>query len=135
MIVGGTLTAICHRILFDINSDRKVMDQDCRIFCMTIGFWVPIENALVEMTRIASARDVSARLDMIVRFWCDHTPRIMWEEAAYDALLTLVEDGVTRIDKGKGESLHQYVIQSEKSFRNLLQTPIIDSDNESVRSI
>jgi hypothetical protein len=116
-LVGGTVTAICHHILSDTETE---MNKDCRIFCNTVGFWAPVEVVLLEMTRISSKEDVASRLEMIIRFWCDHTPRLLWEEGAKEVLLSLVEEGVTRIDATKGRVLAEYVIQTERKFKALL---------------
>jgi len=94
------------------------MDEDCRIFCTTVGFWAPVEVVLVEMTRIAARIDVHARLDVIIRFWCETTPRLLWEDGANEALLALVEEGVSRLDPSKGQSLHACVVNAEKTFKN-----------------
>src|SRR5271163_1323952 len=66
-IVGGSVTGICYRILCSITeNESSEIDEDCHIFCSTIGFWAPIEVVLIEMTRIASRMNVSERLDMII---------------------------------------------------------------------
>jgi hypothetical protein len=88
---------------------------------------------LLEITRIASGRDVSARLEQIIRYWCDNTPRILWEEGANDTLLALIEEGVTRIDSARGRSLSNYLVEAEKKFKTLLQ-PSLGSDADSIKS-
>jgi hypothetical protein len=89
-IVGGTVSAICNHILESADPETSKMNEECRIFCTTIGFWAPVENILLEMTRIASRNNHSDQLDAIIRFWCDFTPRIMWDEGANEVLLTLI---------------------------------------------
>jgi hypothetical protein len=131
--MGGTVTAICHHILSS-PPQASGMDEEGRIFCMTVGFWAPVEVVLNEMTRIAATRDVQNRVDEIIRFWCDSTPRILWEEGANEALLTLVEEGVTRIDVDKGRSLSSYIVDAEKKFKNLLH-PFDDASIDSLQSI
>jgi len=84
------------------------------------------------MTRIASGKDVSARLDIVVRFWCDHTPRILWEESIVEALHILVEEGVSKFAKELGKSLTLYVAETEKRFKSLLHA-FADMDNESMK--
>jgi hypothetical protein len=132
-ITGGTVTAICHHILSS-PPQTSGMDEECRIFCMTVGFWAPVEVVLNEMTRIAARRDVLNRVDQIIRFWCDSTPRILWEEGTNEALLTLVEEGVTRIDVNKGRSLSSYIVDAEKKFKSLLH-PFNDATIDSLQSI
>jgi hypothetical protein len=85
------------------------------------------------MTRIASRRNAIDRLDIIIRYWCDFTPRVMWEEGAYEALLVLVEEGVTRIDNEKGHALNDYVVQAEKKFKEFLHPPT-ELETESIHS-
>jgi hypothetical protein len=131
-IVGGTVTGICHHIL-STPPQATGMDDDGRIFCMTVGFWAPVEVVLNEMTRIAARRDVLLRVDQIIRFWCDNTPRILWEDGANEALLTLVEEGVTRIDVEKGRSLSNYIVEAEKKFKDLLH-PFSDATIDSLQS-
>jgi len=130
-IVGGSVTAICYHILCNANCEN--IDDDCRLFCSTVGFWAPLEVVLNEMTRIASRRNVIDRLDVIIRYWCDFTPRVMWEEGAYEALLVLVEEGVTRIDSKRGHALNDYVVQAEKKFKRLLHAPT-ELETESIHS-
>ena len=72
------------------------------------------------MTRIASQKDVHVRLETIIRFWCNNTPRILWGDAAKDVLLLLIEEGVTRIDKEKGQALDNFVLETHKSFKELV---------------
>lgn len=131
-IVGGTISAICSHILCSVDLETSKMNEDCRIFCTTIGFWAPMEVVLIEMTRIASQNDHSDQLDAIIRFWCDSTPRIMWDEGANEALLTLIEEGVTRIDQEKGHLLNDCVVRAEKEFKNLLQS-YVDIDNDEIQ--
>lgn len=119
-IVGGSVTAICYHILCTHSVDPSDIDEDCRVFCTTVGFWAPVELVLQEMTRIASKKNVVARLDAIVRYWCDNTPRILWEEGANEALLVLVEEGVTSINDEKGHTLSNYVLETEKRLKGLL---------------
>jgi hypothetical protein len=118
-IVGGSVTAICSYILS--NSDSTEIDHDTRIFAVTTGFWAPVEVILVEMTRIAIKQDVQTRLEAIIRFWCDETPRILWEEGSRKAMHTLVDEGIARLDESKGRALNQYIIQAHKNFKALLQ--------------
>jgi len=59
-------------------------------------------------------------------------PRIMWEDGAYEALLVLVEEGVTRINSEKGHSLNGYVVAAEKKFKDLLSSPETDSIQSSL---
>ncbi len=84
------------------------------------------------MTRIASRRNCIDRLNTIIRYWCDSTPRIIWEDGEYEALLVLVEEGVTRVDSKKGFSLHEYVVETEKKFKGLLNSP--DPETDSIQS-
>ena len=116
--MGGNITAICNHILSSNPSRKFDIDEDCRIFCTTVGFWAPVEVVLVEMTRIAARVDVRVRLEAIIRFWCEKTPRILWEDGANEALLTLIEEGVTRIDIAKGHSLQIHVVDAEKKFKD-----------------
>lgn len=118
-IVGGSVTAICFHILNGLKESE--LSEDSRIFCMTIGFWAPVEVVLVEMTRIASKYDVHARLEKIIKFWCDSTPRLLWEEGSNEAIHTLVEEGVTRIDQARGRALNNYIVQAHKKFKTSLQ--------------
>jgi hypothetical protein len=131
-VVGGTVTAICTQVLCGI--EAKEMNEDCRIFCNTIGFWAPVEVVLLEMTRISSKRNVVGRLEMIIRFWCDNTPRILWEDSAREALLTLVEKGITRVDNAQGRALGEYVYQANKKFKDRLH-PFADAVNDSLQGI
>lgn len=80
------------------------------------------------MTRIASRKNCVDRLDALVRYWCDSTPRIMWEEGAYEALLVLVDEGVTRVNSDKGQSLNEFVVEAEKKFKGLLNSPDPEMD-------
>src|SRR5947207_2254530 len=128
-IVGGSVTAICYHILCATNSDPLILNDDCRLFCTTTGFWAPVEVVLNEMTRIASRRNCNDRLSAIIRYWCDSTPRIIWEDGAYEALLVLVEEGVTRVDSKKGFSLDKYVVETEKKFKDLLNSPNPETDS------
>jgi len=109
------------------------LDEDCRVFCTTIGFWAPLDVVLLEMTRIASGRDVSARLEQIIRYWCDNTPRILWEEGANETLLVLIEEGVTRIDSKRGRSLSDYLVKAERKFKALLDNSC-GTDTDSIQS-
>lgn len=118
-IVGGSVTAICFHILNGLKESE--LSEDTRIFCMTIGFWAPVEVVLVEMTRIASKFDVHTRLEKIIKFWCDSTPRLLWEEGSNEAIHTLVDEGVTRIDQARGRALNNYIVQAHKKFKTLLQ--------------
>ena len=52
----------------------------------------------------------------------------MWEEGAYEALLVLVDEGVTRVNSDKGQSLNEYVVESEKKFKGLLNSPDPEMD-------
>lgn len=117
-IVGGSVTAICNHILSSHQPGKSDFDEDCRIFSTTVGFWAPVEIVLIEMTRIAARTDVHNRLEAIIRFWCEKTPRILWEDGANEALLTLIEEGVARIDSTKGHSLHSHVVRAEKTFKD-----------------
>jgi hypothetical protein len=110
------------------------MTDDCRIFCISVGFWAPVEVVLLEMTRISSKRDVVNRLAMIIRFWCDYTPRILWEDGAKEGLLALVEEGVTRVDAEQGRLLADYVSQAEQKFKGLLN-PFGDVVNDTSQGI
>lgn len=85
------------------------------------------------MTRIASGRDVSARLEQIIRYWCDNTPRILWEEGANETLHALIEEGVTRINSERGRSLSDYLVEAERKFKTLLQSSP-GKDTDSIRS-
>ena len=88
---------------------------------MTTGFWAPVEVILLDMTRIASKQDVHIRLQAIIKFWCDETPRILWEEGSKEAMHTLVDEGIARIDQSRGRALNLYIIQAHKKFKALLQ--------------
>ena len=57
----------------------------------------------------------------------------MWEDGAYEALLVLVEEGVTRIDSERGHALNDYVVQAEKKFKGLLHPPT-EPETESIHS-
>src|SRR5437762_1912256 len=133
-ILGGSVTAICYHILTKPTGEASTLDDECLLFCSTIGFWAPVEVVLVEMTRIASRRKVADRLDAIIKYWCDCTPRVMWEEGSHEALLVLVDEGVTRVDSEKGHLLHEYVVEAEKRFKGLLH-PDTDLDTDSFESI
>jgi len=126
-IIRGSVTAICHQILCYPPRDPSEIDEDCRIFCVTTGFWAPVEVVLTEMTRISSRKDVHVRLETIIRFWCNNTPRILWEDAAKDALLLLVEEGITRIDREKGQALDNFVLETQQSFKERVNAQT-DSD-------
>jgi hypothetical protein len=117
-----------------LSSTEKEMSEDCRIFCTTVGFWAPVEVVLLEMTRISSKRNVVDRLELIIRFWCDHTPRILWEDGSKAALLTLVEEGVTRVDSTQGSLLAKYIIEAEKKFKDILY-PTGEAINDSLQRI
>ena len=132
-IVGGTVTAICYRILTSGDPTAVELDEDCHVFCTTIGFWAPLDVVLLEMTRIASGRDVSVRLEQIIRYWCCCTPRILWEDGANESLLSLVEEGVTRLDGQRGRALTNDIVESEKKFKTLLQGSL-GSDADSIQS-
>jgi hypothetical protein len=58
---------------------------------------------------------------MMIRFWCDNTPRILWDEGGLDLLLLLVEEGVTRINAARGRALADHVVEAEKQFKNSIQ--------------
>jgi len=92
-----------------------------------------VEVVLVEMTRIAARTDVLVRLEAIIRFWCDKTPRILWEDGANEALLILIEEGVTRIDPVKGRSLHSHVVRTEKKFKDRFH-PFTDTSVDPLQS-
>ena len=119
-IVGGSVSAICLHILSIPGSTVTELDEDTRIFCSTIGFWAPVEVVIVEMTKIASQRDVHARVEAIARFWCNNTPRLFWEEGSKDAILTLIEEGVSRLDSLRGRSLSNSIVEADKKFKGLL---------------
>ena len=57
----------------------------------------------------------------------------MWEEGAYEALVVLVEEGVTRVDSKKGQALNDYVVQAERKFKGLLHPPT-ELETESIHS-
>ena len=57
----------------------------------------------------------------------------MWEEGAYESLLVLVDEGVTRIESKKGHALNDYVIGAEKKFKCLLH-PTSDLETDSIHS-
>ena len=118
-VVGGSVTHICLHVLS--GSKTTEIDDDTRIFCMTTGFWAPVEVVLLEMTRLASKRDVHQSLETIIKFWCDETPRVLWEEGAKQAMHNLVDEGLTRIDSARGRALNQYIIRAHKKFKVLLQ--------------
>ena len=118
-LVGGSITAICFNILTRTQSTE--IDNETRIFCVTTGFWAPVEVILLEMARIASKHDVRARLETIIQFWCDETPRILWEEGSKEAIHNLVDEGITRLDQSKGRALNEYIIEAHKRFKVLLQ--------------
>jgi hypothetical protein len=130
-VVGGTVIALCYHML---SGTETGMSEDCRIFCTTVGFWAPVEVVLLEMTRISSKRNVVDRLELIIRFWCDHTPRILWEDGSKAALLTLVEEGVTRVESTQGSLLAEYIIEAEKKFKDLLY-PAGEATNDSLQRI
>jgi len=117
-IIGGTLYAICNHVLCNTS---PTTDSDFGLFCTTTGFWAPVDVILGTLTRIACRKDVSEKVNMMIRFWCDLTPRILWDEGGLEALLLLVEEGVTRIDSGLGRALADYVIAAEKKFNQKLQ--------------
>jgi len=126
-IIGGTLYAICNHVLCDTSPP---VDRDYGLFCATTGFWAPVDVILGTLTRIACRKDVSEKVDMMIRFWCDLTPRILWDEGGLEALLLLVEEGVTRINSGLGRALADYVIAAEKKFNQKLQeSSKVESDS------
>lgn len=127
------MTAICLRILSTGDPKLAAVDEDCRVFCTTVGFWAPLDVVLLEMTRIAAARDVSTRVEQIIRYWCDKTPRILWEEGANETLLALVEEGVTRINNERGRSLSDHLVKAERKFKALLQNSH-GTDTDSIQS-
>jgi hypothetical protein len=119
-IVGGTLYAICNHVLCNLSS---TMDRDYGLFCTTTGFWAPVDVVLGTLIRIASRKDLSHKVDTIIRFWCDLTPRILWDEGGLEAMLLLVEEGVTRINDGLGRALADYVVTADKRFKQTLEAP------------
>jgi hypothetical protein len=56
----------------------------------------------------------------------------MWEEGAYEALLVLVDEGVTRVNSEKGHLLNEYVVEAEKKFKGLLN--FRDPETDSILS-
>jgi hypothetical protein len=128
-IINGTLYAICNHVL----CNPVTTDRDYEIFCTTTGFWAPVDSILGTLTQIVSRMDVSDRVEKMIRFWCDTTPRILWDEGGLDSLLLLVEEGVTRINAARGRTLADRVVEAEKQFKNSVQeTP--KADTESVNS-
>jgi hypothetical protein len=95
------------------------IDEDCRVFCSTIGFWGPTDLVFQELTKIAAGKDVSTRLDTILRYLCDRSPRLLCDEMS-DAISTLIELGVTRVDNAKGVALRDHVEKAVHAFKSLL---------------
>jgi hypothetical protein len=125
-IISGTLYAICSHVL----CDPSTTDRDYEIFCTTTGFWAPVDSILGTLTQIACRKDVSDRAEKMIRFWCDSTPRILWDEGGLDSLLLLVDEGVTRINGERGRALADHVVEAEKRFKNSLQeSPKVDTES------
>jgi len=73
-------------------------------------------------------------VDTVIRFWCDNTPRLLWEEGSKEAILTLVEEGVTRIDSLRGRSLASYIVDADRRFKHLLH-PFAEIAPESAQRV
>jgi hypothetical protein len=90
-ILGGTVEALCHELMFTDNENDQFIQGATR----TLAGWASPETALSIFIELTTLRDLSARVAWVLTLFIESAPGMLLEPGCYNSARLLLEKGIT----------------------------------------
>lgn len=90
-VLGGTVEALCHELMFTDNENDYFIQGATR----TLAGWTSPETALSIFAELSTLTDLSSRIAWVLTLFIEFAPGMLLEPGCYNSARLLLEKGIT----------------------------------------